>query len=462
MRRIKKISHLLVKERKQTRFLLILGMVVGALTGVVASLFIISIHSLQYFRLYLLNLYPNNFIWQWGFPVVFSVVFLVFALWVVRKFAPQAGGSGVHEVEGFLCEKRELVWYKVLPYKFFTGSIAIASGIVLGREGPSIHMGGAIGKMMSSRFRIKPEYTHVLVAAGAGAGLAAAFNAPLSGILFVVEEMHSQFRYSFKALQCVVVTCFFSVFVVRMFLGQGPDLPMTHYLAPPLESLWIFVIFGILFGLLGYIFNRYLVYFLDYFGKRMGKSYWINVIILAAVIGILMKVYPDVTGGGYIFAPKVLTFQVPVIALFFIFFVRMAGIWTCCGTGAPGGIFEPMLALGICFGMWFGYFANLWFPDLIFEPGIFAVAGMGAFLAATVGAPLTGIILVVELTMNYAMILPLIITCFCASITAYILGGNPIYEILLERVIRRDNAKKREEEESDEADFHDKNSFDVL
>ncbi len=444
MRSLRKLPYILAKERSHTRLLFFLGIIVGILTGVVASFFIISFDYLCSFRGYLLNLFPLSFIWQWGFPIVFSIIFLVVGIWIVRYFAPEAGGSGVHEIEGFLGGKRQLNWFKVLPFKFIAGSITLASGVDLGREGPSIHMGGAIGKMISSRFKVNHEITHILVAAGAGAGLAAAFNAPLSGILFVVEEMHSRFNYSFKSLQCVVVACFCSVFVLRLFFGQAPDLPMSHYFAPPLASLWIFVICGIFFGVLGYIFNRYLVFFLDYFSALSNKSYWIHVVVLAAIIGVLTKVYPDVTGGGYVFNPRVLTFQIPVIALFIIFFVRMLGIWLCCGIGAAGGLFIPMLALGICLGMWFGFFVNYWFPSLIASPGIFSVAGMGAFLAATVGAPLTGIVIVVEMTMNYALILPLIITCFSASMTTYFLGGNPIYEILLERTLRLEQKKNRD------------------
>jgi len=230
-----------------------------------------------------------------------------------------------------------------------------------------------------------------------------------------------------------------------MFMGQAPDIPMQHFPAPPLESFWIFALFGVLFGILGFMFNRYLVSFLNYFGKLNSKSFWKHVVISAAVIGILLQVYPDATGGGYIFAPRVLAFQVPVLALFLLFFIRMIGVWIFCGMGAPGGLLEPMLALGICMGMWFGWFAHLWFPALILEPGVFAVAGMGALLAATVGAPLTGIVIVVEMTMNYALILPLIITCFSASMTSYILGGSPLYEILLERTLSLDEKKRKEQ-----------------
>jgi CIC family chloride channel protein len=110
--------------------------------------------------------------------------------------------------------------------------------------------------------------------------------------------------------------------------------------------------------------------------------------------------------------------------------------WTCYGTGIPGGIFAPMLALGTTFGMWFGNYAHLFFPSLVGHPGIFAVAGMSALFTATVGAPLTGIILVAEMTLNYELLLPLILTCFSATIVSYLLGGTPIYESLLIRTLR--------------------------
>ena len=426
------------------RFLLFSGILLGGLVGVVGSLFQLSILWFTGLRDDFLGFFGGSEFWQWPASIIFTTVLLVASIWIVKRFAPEAAGSGVQEIEGVLVDKRTLRWHRVLPVKFISGSLSLSSGLVLGREGPTIHLGSSIGKMLSNRFRFKSEHTHILIAAGAAAGLATAFNAPLSGIFFVVEEMHSQFKYSFKSLQCVIVTAVTSVVVLRIFMGQAPDLPMTHFSAPPLTSLWIFLIFGAVFGIMGVIFNKYLVVFLDFYSSFKGYKYWGVIIILGIIVGILCKAYPYVVGGGYYVIPQALTYRISTLALFFIFIVRMGTTWASYGSGTPGGIFAPMLALGSVFGMWFGYYASLWFPSMIYEPGVFAVAGMTALFTATVGAPLTGIILVVEMTMNYALIVPLIITCFSATMVSYLLGGNPIYETLLERTLRLEQKKIKE------------------
>ena len=128
--------------------------------------------------------------------------------------------------------------------------------------------------------------------------------------------------------------------------------------------------------------------------------------------------------------------HIPVMSIFIIFIIRIGATWISYGSGTIGGIFAPMLAIGTTFGIWYGYYAHLWFPNLIPNPDIFAVAGMSALFAATVGAPLTGIILIVEMTMNFTILLPLILTCFSATVVTYLLGGNPVYETLLERTLK--------------------------
>ena len=444
MRNLRKLSYILVRERKQVRFLLFSGIILGALVGFVGTMFQLSIIWFSGWRDDFLGLFGGSEIWQWPASIIFTTVLIICSIWLVRRFAPEAAGSGVQEIEGVLVDKRNLRWHRVLPIKFIAGSLSLSSGLVLGREGPTIHLGSSVGKMVSKWFRFKSEHTHILIAAGAAAGLATAFNAPLSGIFFVVEEMHSQFKYSFKSLQCVIVTSVVSVVVLRFIMGQEPDLPMTHFSAPPLTALWIFIVFGAVFGLMGVIFNKYLVAFLNFYGKFKGMRYWGVIIILGIIFGILYKAYPYVVGGGYYVIPQALKYRISTTALFFIFIARMFTTWGSYGSGTPGGIFAPMLALGSVFGMWFGYYASIFFPTMIYEPGVFAVAGMTALFTATVGAPLTGIILVVEMTMNYALIVPLIVTCFSATMVSYLLGGNPIYETLLERTLRLDQKKIRD------------------
>ncbi|MFZ9035972.1 MAG: H(+)/Cl(-) exchange transporter ClcA [Francisellaceae bacterium] len=420
----------------------LLGAITGILVGFVGGLFQIVIHWMGVAQSYIIHSLDSSLWLKCLISAFVSTLFLVLSLIIVRRFAPEASGSGVQEIEGVLVDKRSMRWWKVLPVKFFAGVLSLSSGLVLGREGPTIQMGGALGQMVQKLFRMDNDMAHILIAAGAGAGLATAFNAPLAGVLFVIEEMHSRFRYSFRSIQAVIIACVCADIFLRLMLEAGGydirqmmDIDMTAYGEPSMASLWLFVIFGIAFGGLGVLFNRYLVRYLNFFSSKSGFDFWKWIVLVGITTGILLVVFPDIVGGGYHVIPRALHGDLTLTLLISVFVLRLFTTWTSYGTGVPGGIFAPMLALGTLFGMFFGILANLLFPDLIPNPQIFAVAGMSALFSATVSAPLTGIVLVVEMTMNYALILPLILTCFSATITAIYFGGTPIYETLLARTL---------------------------
>jgi chloride channel protein, CIC family len=438
----RKFSFFSLKERRQSYFLLFTGIIIGLITGAIGAFFHIMIIYSESFRHKFTCIYgADSFFLQWLIPIAFSVSALVLSLILVRRFAPETAGSGIQEIEGALCKVRKLTWYKIIPVKFVGGVLMLFAGMITGREGPTIHMGGAVGAMLSSKLRLKPFFIHTLIAAGAGAGVSAAFGAPLAGILFVIEEMRPHFKYRFASMQCVVIAAVTSDIVVKLIMGTGHEIPMKVYNLPPITSLWLFVIFGAFFGIIGIIFNKYIIKTMDYFTNLNSKKYWINIIILGIIIGCLFKECPILIGGGHQLILESLQNNIPVTMLVFIFVVRLSGTWICYGTGIPGGIFAPMLSLGTVFGIMFGNIMQLLLPGMIPDPGIFAVAGMSALFTATVRAPLTGIILVTELTHNYDILLPLIVTCVTATIVAQILEGKPIYETMLFRTIKLERVK---------------------
>ncbi|MCP4176788.1 MAG: H(+)/Cl(-) exchange transporter ClcA [bacterium] len=433
----RKFIFLSLKERRQTYFLLFSGILIGAAIGLVGSIFNLSIVYAKQLRVEFTNLFSNsNIFLQWSIPILFTLISLVAAVFIVRRFAPETAGSGIQEIEGALCNVRKLKWYRIIPVKYIGGVLTLISGMITGREGPTIHMGGAIGAMLSDKLRLKPFFAHTLIAAGAGAGLSAAFGAPMAGILFVIEEMRPHFRYNFASMQCVIAASVASDIVTKLIMGNGHEIPMQLLASPPITSLWLFVIFGAFFGIIGIFFNKFLVQLMDYFGNLKSRTYWMNIIILGIIIGIMYKICPPFIGSGHELILNALNNQIPVIFLFLLFIARLGGTWICYGSGIPGGIFAPMLSLGTVFGMLFGHYTQILLPNIITDPSIFAIAGMSALFTATVRAPLTGIVLVAELTMNYQIILPLILTCFTATIVANLLGGKPIYETMLFRTLR--------------------------
>lgn len=438
-----------VRSPKKVMHCTIYGGVTGIVVGTVGALFQIGIEWMINKNHSIFHLLSGHLILQWLFSICFSTLFLVVPLLIVRNFVPEAAGSGVHEIEGVLEDKRSMCWRRVLPAKFIGGIMSLSSGLVLGREGPTIQMGGAVGQFVCRLFRLNTEYAHILVAAGAGAGLSTAFNAPLAGILFVLEEMRHQFKFSFKSFQTVMIACVVADVMLQIILqGNGydirkmMDIDMTTYNAPPLSSLWLFVIFGAVFGVLGVFFNKFLLSSLNFFARRSGINFWKWIILIGVSAGILVMVFPRITGGGYAVIPEALHGNLGLLMLIIICVSRFVTTLASYGTGVPGGIFAPMIALGTIFGMIFGVVAHFFFPGLIPDPQVFAVAGMSALFTATVSAPLTGIVLVVEMTMNYALILPLILTCFSAAIAAAFMNSQPIYSTLLSRTMVL--AKKRD------------------
>ena len=430
----KVLKRFLASEKKFTP-LIFWAAIVGALTGIIGALFQISIGKIGGLRQMLMDSLPQSTYVLVIASVLFSAVLVFFAFLLVRKVAPETGGSGVHEIEGALDDVRPVRWKLVLPVKFLGGLLSLGGGMVLGREGPTIQMGGNIGKMVADFFKVSKDDAHSLIAAGAGGGLTAAFNAPLAGILFVFEEMRPEFKYSFLSVQAVLVASAASDIALRAIMGQQPDISMQMLSAPALSSLWLFLIFGIVFGVFGVLFNFLLVKTLDFFANLKGYLFSLTGLLVGGLIGLLAWFFPDTVGGGYAVIPKALTETFPVMVLLILFAARFGTTMISYGSGAPGGIFAPMLALGTLFGMWFGHYAGVFVPGIDIRPESFAVAGMAALFCATVRAPLTGIALTIEMTGNYFLILPLIITCLTATVVAEGLGGKPIYTVLLRRTL---------------------------
>ncbi|MCH2170180.1 H(+)/Cl(-) exchange transporter ClcA [Myxococcota bacterium] len=425
-----------IEAQRRDGPLLLWALVVGALAGLVGGGFRLTVQTLVGWRT---RFDAGEFtqgvphVWE---AVAVSALLAATAVWMVRRFAPEAAGSGVQEVEGALDGLRPVRWRRLLPVKFVAGALSIGSGMILGREGPTIQMGGALGRMMADKLRLSVEHAHVLLAAGSGAGLTAAFNAPLAGMLFVIEEMRPQFHYNVISVQAVLVACAVADVMVRVVLGDSVVLPMLSFATPAVSALWIFPIFGALLGLTGFVFNFALIRMVDGTASLGDRARVVMAAGVGGLVGWLALVLPEAVGGGEAMIERALDGAIPVALLLLLFLGRFALTVVSYGTGAPGGIFAPMLALGTLFGLWFGHLSHGLFPDLIDHPQVFTVAAMGALFSATVRAPITGIVLAMELTGAYQQLLPLILTCVPATLVAHGLGGMPIYTLLLGRVLR--------------------------
>ncbi len=364
---------------------------------------------------------------------------------IVRRFAPEAAGSGVQEVEGHLEGLRPLRWRRVLPVKFVAGVLSLSSGLVLGREGPTIHIGASIAGAVSDWRKLGRLERNGLVAAGAAAGLAAAFNAPIASVLFVIEETRRQFPYSFKTYMGVVVACLLSAFVTEDIAGVGPDLRID---APsvPLWTLAGFVGLGVVLGALGVLFNAMLLRGLN-LTARIGET-WPHAVPLGVglVMGVLVVVLPEVTMGHEDLILQLVTHRNAALFLLAVVAGRLLTSVASYVSGVPGGIFAPILTLAACTGLALGGMFAAVAPDAGPVAVAFAVAAMGGLFTASVRAPMVGVVLTIELTGAHNVLLPVLATCLVANVTAEWLGGRPIYEQLLDRTLERAGIERKEPE----------------
>jgi len=440
---MQKIIDKYFTQHRHIWVLTIVGALLGVFVGLVATALQSSLDLIVYLKHSLFSITNNNIYLQIFLSILITTSMVIASLLIVKRFAPEAGGSGIQDVEGTLKGCRKLR-HRVLPVKFFSGVLSLGSGLSLGKEGPTIHMGAVIAQILVDKFKLTKKYANALISAGAGAGLAAAFNTPLSGIIFVIEEMNRKFRFSVVAIKCVIVAVIASIIVSRSIMGNPPAIRVETFNSVPQDTLWLFILLGIFFGFFGLLFNKGIIKVADFFSDIPRSKYWTCIVIVCIVFGVGVVLCPDAVGGGYIVIANSFddTISIKVLLLFFI--VRFIGVILSFGTGVTGGIFAPMIALGTVFGLAFGMIVNVLFPQYDISAGVFAVAGMSALFTATVGAPITGIVLVIEMTWNYELLLPLMITCFSASMITYINHQSPIYETLLRRVLSQEKKHPKE------------------
>ena len=421
--------------RQQRRWIFPRAALVGACTGVVALLFRAGLSGADTFRNGMLTWAHDIPIFGWVFPVVFTLLGAGISVSLTHKFAPEASGSGIPHLEAVLHRVRTLDWKRLLPVKFFGGIIAIGSGLALGREGPTVQMGGAVGDAISRLLKVSERERLTLISAGAGAGLAAAFNAPLSGLIFVLEEVRRDFQPI--VFGAAFVAAVIADIIARLGSNQFAVFAIPSYPVPPLASLPIFALLGIVAGFLGVFFNRSLLFAINIYA-RVPKSFVIPAAaITGGLIGLVGWFSPIIIGSGHTLAESALQGNLVLVVIPFLLVIRFIMTTASYGTGAPGGIFAPLLVLGSLIGLVIGQISHNLAPTVVPIPAVFAVVGMAAYFTAIVRAPLTGIMLIVEMTGNYSQMLPLLVACFCAYAVAEFLKDLPIYEAMLERDLKR-------------------------
>jgi chloride channel protein, CIC family len=424
----------LKSEEVKRRHILPKALVVGLVAGLIASFFRIALQDCEVSRIEWIQRLPR---WEGLIAALaMGAVGSGLGLWLVRRFAPETAGSGIPELKAVVMGEKQLLWKRVLPVKFLAGVLGIGGGLTLGREGPTVQMGGATGIMVSTWFRVKrgEGERKALISAGAAAGLAAAFNAPLAGLIFALEELNGSFTpvvfvASFLAAVTADVVC-------RVVTGETPVFALHGMPGPSLHALPVAAVLGAVAGLAGVVFNRALLASLDLFDRLRRWPPFAVGALAGLVVGFAAWVYPGISGSGAILSSRALSGEIAIKWVLLLLAVRFVLTMVSYGSGAAGGIFAPLLVLGSLGGLAVGAAVHATVPSWAIFPETFAVLGMGALFTATVRAPLTAIVLMIELTGTYDFMLPLLVSCFAAYGIAEALGDMPIYEALRERTAR--------------------------
>jgi len=349
---------------------------------------------------------------------------------LVHFGAPEAKGHGVPEVMEAVSLRDGRIRKRVAFVKIIASAVCIGSGGSVGREGPIVQIGSSIGSSISQILRASRPQQRTMVGCGAAAGIAATFNAPIAGVLFALEVLLGDFGLA--AFSPVVLSSVMATTISRHYFGDFPAFIIPTY---ELASLWEFAIYpflGLMAGLLAVLFIVILYKTEDLFDAIKIPD-WIKPALGGLLLGVILLKWPEVFGVGYGAINETLLNQMSGLLLFSLIFVKMGATSLTLGSGGSGGIFAPSLFIGAMAGGFFGWVANLLFPHVTASPAAYALVGMGALVAGTTHAPITAILIIFEMTGNYKIILPMMITCILSTLIAIAFKNGSIYTIKLLR-----------------------------
>jgi chloride channel protein, CIC family len=418
-----------VQDRSSLLVLGSLAFAVGMASGLVGAVFRLVLDGADRFRGTVIDWAHGKQMAGFVLVIGISAVATALASWLVRRFAPGAKGSGIPDVEAVLRGEQPPASPILIPVKFLGGVLAMGAGLALGREGPTVQMGAGIGHIIGAAFRRNQDDLKALLAAGAGAGLATAFNAPLAGAVFVLEELVR--RFDTRITLTTLCASGSAIAVARLLLGHQPDFQLEPLPHPGVGTVPIFFVLGAVIGLIGVAYNCTILGALAA-AEQLGR-WWsgdVRAALVGAAVGLVAWFGPGLVGGGDAITQHVLAGGVSLIVVVYVFLLRFVLGPVSYAAGTPGGLFAPMLVLGAQIGLVQGTFFCRWFPGLGERPAAFAVVGMAAFFTAVVRSPVTGIILVTEMTGSFTLLLPMLLACFAAMIVPTVLRNAPIYDAL--------------------------------
>ena len=449
--KVKNDYNRVLKTHERKIPIILKSLLVGLVAGIIAVLYRLVLGRAEHLSQMIYTFISGNMSLVIPLFIGLGVIGTLIGI-LVRKY-PLIGGSGIPQVEGQLLGYFKNPWLSTLIAKFIGGAVTVLAGLSVGREGPCIQLGAAAAHGIGDKLAATRTEKKILIASGASAGLSAAFNAPLAGVMFALEEI---FRYfSPIILLATIVSAVAADLVSSSSFGLEPIFDFIIEEKIPLENYWLILILGALIGLSGALYNYMLINSIFIYKKIGNWNKNLKFIIPFLIAGILGLYFPIVLGGGEGII-EVLSLSKSLQWLILVLLIKFLFSMISFGSGAPGGIFFPLLVIGSLLGSVYGsiVISNLGVnPDLFYN---FVVLAMAAFFTAIVRAPITGIILIIEMTGSFSSLLPLTIVSVMAYITADLVKSVPIYESLLQ--IQIGNGKS----ERGDTDRHKKVTFETI
>lgn len=433
MKALEKTLKSVVENPKYIFRLTLQGVMVGIFAGLMVCLYRFLLAGSEHvLRDYLSIINGNIF-----YIIIFFIALALMGLLIdfLTKWEVDSAGSGIPQVYAEVKGHMEANWVKVLFSKIVAGVLTALGGLSLGPEGPSVQIGGMAGKGIAKLFKGSKTDELRLILVGSAVGITAAFNAPLAGVIFVFEEINHGFDKTLVFI--ALVSAIVSDFISKGIFGQSTILNFP-VLNIPLESYWILIILGVVIGLLGYVYNIGMIKSSDIVNNLKIPS-WLKFVLVFMVSGVVALMIPEISDGGH-FMMDMLDIAIPSLSVLLLLLVlKYVFSMFSFSSGAPGGIFLPILVLGAYIGAVFGSIVVPtfgWQHDLIYR---FIIISMAGFFAATVRSPITGIVLLAEMCGSTESLVAMIIVSLIAYVIPTLLGNEPIYESLYDRLLLKKN-----------------------
>src|SRR5579864_1511630 len=407
-------------RQREGQVFLVLALLIGALTGLAVVAFILLTERMG------MRLYPVG-----GAPwrrLLFPVVGSLSIGYLLYRYFPNARGSGVPQTKAALFAREGRITLRTVFGKFLCTSATLASGIPLGREGPSVQVGGGIASVLGRFLGLRTEQVKNLIPVGAAAAIAAAFNTPLAAVLFSLEEIMGDLHA--PVMGAVVLASATSWIVLRVLLGNNPLFKVPQYqLVHPVEFA-VYAVLGVSGGLVSVAFTKLLLGMRAKFLRFPQKTAWFQPVAGGLLVGLMGWFVPQVLGVGYGFVGEALNGRMAFQLMLLLVVLKLLAVTASYASGNAGGIFGPALFIGAMLGGSVGTVAHHLLPAYTATPGAYALVGMGAVFAGIVRAPMTSVLMIFEMTQDYAVIVPLMIANLVSLFISSRLQRQPIYDAL--------------------------------